>query len=146
MQQIIYHLAEKTTNMEININMTIEREVLENIFVTALEGGSNYWYDIPDKEIAKVRKAVPREEEEALSMAIFKAVFDKGVRVAIHDAENPEDELGILSYDLIKDRLNEIGLDKHNSKFLVAEMQENGDAETSDAIFQLLTMGEITFG
>ena len=146
MQQIIYHLEEKTTNMEININMTIERETLENIFVTALEGGSNYWYDIPDKEIDKVRKAVPREEEEALSMAIFKAVFDKGVRVAIHDAENPEDELGILSYDLIKDRLNEIGSDKHNSKFLLAEIEENGDAETSDAIFQLLTMGEITFG
>lgn len=132
--------------MELNINMTIEREVLENIFVTALEGGSNYWYEIPEREIAKVRKAVPREEEEALSMAIFKAIFDKGISVDIHDAESPEWRLGTLSYDLIKERLKHIGLDKHNSKFLVAEMQENGDAETSDAIFQLLTMGEITFG
>lgn len=132
--------------MEINISLKIERETLENIFVTALEGGSNYWYDIPDKEIDKVRKAVPREEEEALSMAIFKAIFDKGVEIVIHDVENPEDELGVLNYQIIKERLKDIGLDKHNSKFLIAEMEGNGDAETSDAIFQLLTMGEITFG
>jgi len=63
--------------------MTIEREVLENVFVTALEGGSNYWYLIPSKELKKIREAVPKTEEAALSMAMFIAIFDKGVEVAI---------------------------------------------------------------
>ena len=132
--------------MEINIKMTIEREVLENIFVTALEGGSNYWYDIPNKEIAKVRKAVPREEEEALSMAIFKAIFDKGVEIVIHDAENPEDELGVINYAIIKERLKDLAEHEHYSKFLTSEINEHGDAETSDAVFQYLTMADIVFG
>jgi len=125
---------------------TIEREVLENIFVTALEGGSNYWYDIPDKEIAKVRKAVPREEEEALSMAIFKAIFDKGVEIVIHDAENPEDELGVINYAIIKERLRDLSEHAHYSTFLTSEINEHGDAETSDAVFQYLTMADIVFG
>ena len=35
-------------NIEIKINQTIDREVLEDIFVTAIEGGSNYWYYLPE--------------------------------------------------------------------------------------------------
>lgn len=132
--------------MEVNIKTEIEREVLENIFVTALEGGSNYWYHIPSKEIKKVRDAVPEAEEEMLSIAIFKAIFDKGVEVFVNDAENPEEELGMLSYPIINQRLNRLANNPHYAKYLIAEINGNGDAETSDAIFQLLTMNYITFG
>lgn len=132
--------------MEVNIKTKIEREVLENIFVTALEGGSNYWYYITDKEYNKIRQAVPKSEEEAFSMAMFKAIFDKGVEVFVNDAENPEEELGLLRYDLINDRLNRLANNPHYAKYLIAEINGNGDVETSDAIFQLLTMNYITFG
>jgi len=125
---------------------TIDREVLENIFVTALEGGSNYWYHIPSKEIAKVRKAIPKEVEPALSMAIFMAIFDKGVEIVINDAENPDEELGVLNYAIIKERLRDLSEHAHYSTFLTSEINEHGDAETSDVVFQYLTMADVVFG
>lgn len=122
------------------------RDILENIFVTALEGGSNYWYWLPSKEVKKIREAVPKTEEPALSMAMFMAIFDKGVEVAIHDVENPEDALGVLNKELVLQRVRELGLSYQYSKFWDAEENEEGDAETSDVVFQYFVMGEIVFG
>lgn len=122
------------------------RDILENIFVTALEGGSNYWYFLPSKEVKKIREAVPKTEEPALSMAMFMAIFDKGVEVAIHDAENPEDALGVLNREIIMERIKELEIHGRYRRFWYAELNEEGDAETSDVVFQYLVMGEIVFG
>jgi len=122
------------------------RDILENIFVTALEGGSNYWYWLPSKEVKKIREAVPKTEELALSVAMFIAIFDKGVEVAIHDEENPEECLGVLSDGIIMAKIKALEIDQNYRKFWYAELNEEGDAESSDAIFQYLVMGEIVFG
>jgi len=122
------------------------RDILENIFVTALEGGSNYWYYLPSKEVKKIREAVPNSEEPALSMAMFMAIFDKGVEVDIHDLENPEDCLGSISHDSIMQTIKTFSDNKDFSRFWNAELNEEGDAESSDVIFQYLVMGEIVFG
>ena len=37
--------------MKVSVNLELTRDVLENIFVTALEGGSNYWYLIEEEAI-----------------------------------------------------------------------------------------------
>ena len=96
--------------MKITIEKEISREILENIFVTALEGGSNDWYWITDETVAKVRKYVSRKEEPPLSTAVFKAVMDHGVVVQIHDndsmTEDESDLLGELNHNTIKDRLS----------------------------------------
>jgi hypothetical protein len=122
------------------------RDILENIFVTALEGGSNYWYYLPSKEVKKIREAVPKSEEPALSMAMFMAIFDKGVEVAIHDLENPEECLGTISLDSIMQTIKTSSDDENFSRFWEAELNEDGDGESSDVIFQYLVMGEIVFG
>jgi len=122
------------------------RDILENIFVTALEGGSNYWYYIPSKEVKKIREAVPKTEEEAFSMAMFMAIFDRGVEVAIHDVENPEECLGTISHNSIMQTIKTFSDDKNFSRCWNAELNEEGDAETSDVVFQYLVMGEIVFG
>lgn len=71
--------------MEVKIN--ISREVLEDVFVTALEGGSNYWYFLPDHSIEAIRRAVPKEEDPYLSTAILKAILDHDVKIAVNDAD-----------------------------------------------------------
>jgi hypothetical protein len=76
--------------IEIKINQTVSREVLEDVFVTAIEGGSNYWYFLPEHSIKLIRNAVPREEDPYLSTAILKAILDHDVKVAINDAENED--------------------------------------------------------
>lgn len=135
--------------MKITIEKEIPRDILDNVFVTALEGGSNYWYWITDETVAKVRKYVSRNDEAALSVAIFKAVMDHGVIVQIHDIESKDDEepqlLGSLNHNNIQDRLQKLTNDKIYSYALDQELNETGDATISDIVFQYLVMGECIF-
>lgn len=127
------------------INVAVSRETMENIFVTALEGGCNYWYYLSKDAVTRVRKAVPKSEEQCLSVAIFKAVYDHDVEVPINDIENPSEVLGVLNKSELPLRLNKM-IDDGHIDYIVSEIREEGDANTSDVIFQYLVMNEITFG
>ena len=132
------------TQTTINISVNIPRQTMEDIFVTALEGGSNYWYYLSDEAVKKVRAAVPKSEEAPLSTVLFKAVFDYGIEVPINDMDNPSEILGVISNKTMQDRLQKMVHDGQIDK-LMTEKEGYGDAETSDVIFQYLTMGELIF-
>ena len=127
------------------INLAVSRETMENIFVTALEGGSNYWYYLSKEAVITVRSAVPKSEEPYLSVAVFKAVYDHDVEVPINDIENPSEVLGVLRKSELQERINKMIKDGHGDA-IFSEIKEEGDANTSDIIFQYLVMNEITFG
>ena len=131
--------------IEIKINQTVSREVLEDVFVTAIEGGSNYWYFLPEHSIKLIRNAVPREEDPYLSTAILKAVLDHDVKVPINDAENEEDVVGIITKDLIQPRLQLLS-ESRLKWALDAHLNERGDADSADIVFQYLAMGEVIYG
>ena len=78
--------------MKINIETKIDMQILEDIFVTALEGGSNYWLEIHNSDMKLVRQVVPKDKEEIRSLAIYKAVCEEGLELPIFDAED-EDEM-----------------------------------------------------
>lgn len=117
----------------------ISREVLENIFVTAIEGGSSYWAEIPENEIEVVY--ANSKNGKAFSERLLEAVYDNGVDINIYDVENPDDILGTLSKSTMQQRLDECPY-----WALRQEMDEQGDAESSDVVFQCLVMGEVIFG
>lgn len=129
--------------MAITISKTISREILENIFITAIEGGSNYWYEIPDSEYDKIMEVTTKGK--SFSERLFEAVYDKGVDVDIHDLEEPEEKLGTLSMTTLQDRIQALSDSPHNWAWQ-REIEENGDAETSDVVFQYLVMQDIVFG
>lgn len=133
-----------TTNLT-TIKAGFSREIMENIFVTALEGGCNYWYYLSKEAVTRVRSVVPKSEEECLSVAIFKAVYDHDIEVPINDIENPSEVLGVLNKSEIPLRLNKM-IEDGNGDAIFSEVREEGDAETSDSIFQYLVMNEIVFG
>ena len=130
--------------MTITINQKIEREVLEDIFVTALEGGSNYWYYLSDEATKLIRNAVPKSEDPYLSTAILKAI-EKGVDVPINDAEHEDEVIGTISLKTMQERLQKLSRSA-NSDALMAHIKEEGDAETADVVLQYLAFGEIVFG
>lgn len=123
----------------------MERQLLEDIFVTALEGGSNYWYHITAETNQKIRKAVPRSEDPYFATAMLTAILDHGVSVEIHDAENPDEVLGVLSYERIKEQLEDIDRHLGYRWALEAHQDEVGDAESADIVFQYLVMGDVWF-
>lgn len=126
------------------IEFEIDDSVLEDVFVTAIEGGSNYWYFLSDEAVRLIRKAVPREEESCLSIATFKAVM-KGVEVPIHDAFDEEEQVGSISLETMADRLSKLATsgERHH---LLAHIEENGDADSADVVFQYLALGEVVYG
>jgi hypothetical protein len=127
------------------IRQEIPRSVLENVFVTAIEGGSNYWYYLSKLAVKLIREAVPKEQEPYLAVAMLKAVLDHNVIVPINDAEDELEVVGHLSSETIQERLIKLYKDKELRWCLEAELSRNGDAETSDVVFQFLTMGEYTY-
>lgn len=129
----------------IKLKMNISRQTMEDVFVTALEGGSNYWYYISQTAIDKVRAVVPKTEEGPLSVALFKAVFDHDVEVPVNDYENKKVILGVLSKKNIQTRLQKM-IDDGYADILMDEEAGDGDANSSDTIFQYMTMGSIVFG
>lgn len=123
----------------------ITREILENIFVTAIEGGSNYWYFINDENHEKIRRAVPIEKEACFSTALFRAVYDEAFDIDVHDVENPDEKVGTLSVRSMFERLDNLLQDDDYKWALLAEIDEQGDAETSDVVFQYLAIGEVVY-
>lgn len=131
--------------MEIRITKPIERQTLEDVFVTALEGGSNYWYWLPESEVLKVRKAVPKSEERILSIAVFKAVYDHGIEININDLENQDELLGVISMHTIQQRLQGLS-DSADSWALDEWIKGEGDANSADVVFQHIVLKEVIFG
>lgn len=131
--------------MKIKIQIEIDESVLEDVFVTAIEGGSNYWYFLSEETIKRIRGAVSRAEDPILSTAMLKAVLDHGIEVTINDAENEEDEVGWIKKETIQERLQDL-YNSDDRWALEAHMNEEGDADSADVVFQYLAMGEVVYG
>jgi hypothetical protein len=132
--------------MEIKIETIVPREVLENVCVTALEGGSNYWYYLSDDAVKLIRRAVPKNEDPYLSTAILKAILDHNVEVPISDAEDEDEVLGYISKKTIQERIQKLSEDDSSKWALEREIRGEGDADSSDVVFQFMAMGEVVFG
>jgi hypothetical protein len=123
----------------------MNREMLENVFVTALEGGSNYWYLIAGNTRNEIRKAVPKSTDPYFATAMLTAILDHGVAVEVRDAENPEDILGTLTVASMEERLHALDMSLDYRWALEAEEEGTGDANSSDIVFQYLVIGEVWF-
>lgn len=123
----------------------MNRELLENVFVTALEGGSNYWYLINEVNHKRVRKLVPKSDDAYFATAMLTAILDHNAEIEVHDLENPDEVLGVLKAETIQERLEDLDTHLDYRWALVAEEEGTGDAETSDIVFQYLVLGDVWF-
>ena len=135
----------KSNKMEIKIIQGVKREVLEDVFVTALEGGSNYWYYLPEESIKAIRDAVPKSEDPYLSTAILKAILDHNVKVLVNDAEDEDELIGMITRGTMQARLQLLS-DSDSRWALESHVREDGDASSADVVFQYLAMGEVVYG
>jgi hypothetical protein len=123
----------------------MNREMLENVFVTALEGGSNYWYLITSSTNKKIRDAVPKSKDPYFSTAVLTAILDHGIKVDINDLDNPTEVLGVLDASQFEERLHSLEMNLDYGWALEAEENGEGDATSSDVVFQYLVMGDVWF-
>lgn len=115
-------------------------ETIEDLMVSAMEGGSNYWYLIEDTK--PIKTATPEMKDEPLVCRLIKAV-ERGVKVTILDIED-EKVLGVLDKNSFV-KGTELMFEKYPYHYADA-VTENGDAITGDVFFQLALMGELIYG
>ncbi len=126
----------KTQNGSITIKAEKFKEILNNVFVTAIEGGSTYWMSI---DFSKV----PKYPGKPLSECTLEYILEGG-SVAVYDAEDDDEKLGMLSLSSIYDGIKKI--DYHMMWAVEAEMGDDFDAESSDVLMQHFVMGEVVYG
>jgi len=125
--------------MNIKVELELSYETFEEIIVTALEGGSNYWMDY------EVKKGIPKMPNKAPSQRIAYGLWhNKDSQVVIWDAEEEEELLGVLTYDSVREGMQLAC--KDYMKEINMMISEDYDAWTADTLFQVLVMGEVTFG
>ncbi len=139
-----------------NMNKKLDSNDLINLFVNALEGGSNYWYYI---------KHIPREVEYAInhmgessSEAIGKYLLGGG-KIYFYDVEEvgdgddsdalsvEDDDKGYLGYvdmDKILDGITLLKRDYVDSYENILDGQD--DANDADIFLQLCVMGDVVYG
>jgi hypothetical protein len=131
--------------MKINVTIDVSREVLESIFITAIEGGSNYWYYFGESSVSAVNNLCPKASGLAFSERVFTAVYDYDAKVPIFDIEDTDGEpIGILDKSKFQERLELCA--KENMWAIQEEIDERGDAVSSDAVFQYLVLNDLVYG
>lgn len=127
------------TEKEVNL------ENLNDIIITAIEGGSNYWYFL-DREACKIidqNRGTPANL--CFSEGILPAIM-AGEEIPVHDIEdagNPP--LGHLSLLSIKSGIEKMMKDGRPEVNILFDEEPDYDAGDADVIFQYFVMGEIVF-
>ncbi len=119
------------------IEKILTRDDIENLLVTALEGGSNYWYYLPNLT------DVPGDEDQPLSMRIVSAIYDHKASIPVHDLEDGN-HLGDLN--LVNVHKAETLMETHHPEHAVCIVTEDYDAVTADIWFQLVVMQDVVYG
>lgn len=117
----------------------LKPEEVYSLIVGALEGGSNYWYQI-DTDIDPFTKDMKKDE---VYVDRFLIAIQEGHPIVISDVETDE-KLGELTSGSWAKAEQLMG--KSHRRHLGDVINGNDDATTADVFFQLAVMGEVVYG
>lgn len=123
----------------------IKDDIRENLLCSAIEGGSNYWYYLPDVTMCDKYG----EKGDPLVTKMFLAIM-AGEKIPVTDIEEDDCEsdgehrLGYISLENM-DKAEQLMILKYSTHFGDA-ITENDDASTGDVFLQLIVMGDIMYG
>lgn len=127
--------------------ITISDRLRGDLLVTALEGGSNYWYCLDAEEISNELKRLNIEDtNEPIAIKVWNIIKATG-KVDVYDIEAPDEKLGTINLKSIEEG-EKIMADKYPQHFkkIIDEDSVDWDAETADVWFQLAVLKELTYG
>ena len=126
---------------EVKQTVEIPSEMVFNLLVNAIEGGSNEWAETD----------YHKQENKSIAFDYWQRIPLNGGTIDVYDAEGDNDLLGTIDLKSIQTALQLManGEDK-NGKAIPERhwdnfISENDDAETADVFLQLAVMGEIVF-
>ncbi len=120
-------------SLNINAKLELTEQDINDLMVTALEGGINYW----------CKKARISKMPEGCTKPMYASdVISKGGTLELYDAESTDKwELTLEKF------MNGVKFVCERDKYTSAEdLIDNHDADTADAIVQYALFNEIVFG
>ena len=156
---------ETMEKMIIETKVAITHEEIESMLITALEGGSNYWYEFNAQDLADARNWLLKEIEEgrlkrneyinytwmdAMFQGYPKAipVYDSEEAYEVGSNEDYEElePIGYLSMETIKKGLEKASVEYPRQFNQYFPEYVNGDAEDADVLFQLICLNDVVYG
>lgn len=133
----------KTQMKTITMKNPITDEMRFNLLVSALEGGSNYWYLLKEKACTTIRRFGDKKGEDSFVDKLWKAL-KAGKSIEFHDLEDEDNLLGTLTLEKIY--LGEQIMAEKYGKHFGNILSEDDDAETGDIWLQCALLGEVVYG
>lgn len=134
--------------MEINVKINVTSEIVNNVLVCALEGGSNYWYMLGDysrKHFAKGETLVDNLTRSFDADPNYKVqVLDLESIEYDDDDEGTAETLGYLTNDSMAYAFSTMAVEFPEQFARI--MTTDCDGDDADIWFQIAVMGEVTFG
>lgn len=138
--------------LEITIRKKVSLKQLNDILITALEGGSNYWYNLPKIDHIKRYQGEYYPEvhgEEKFFCGTFTEVILPAILhgeiIEVEDIET-EELLGVLSNERLRKGIEAYVEDGGYCTDFLFNEEADYDAGDADIVFQFIVMGEVVYG
>lgn len=127
---------------------TTQQQLISNerrldMLTGALEGGSNYWYEIKEDACNIIDSVQPPDKNTPFVDRMFAALL-AGKSIQVHDVEDEDNLLGEISLATMTER--EYTMLEKQPKHFADILSENDDACTADVWFQFVVMNEVVYG
>jgi hypothetical protein len=149
--------------MIIETKVEITHDAIESMLVTAIEGGSNYWFCFDSQELknarvwleGKIEKGLLTRNESIHYMwmdAMFQgypipfSVYDVEETYGADEEIGEFEPIGYLSMETIKKGLEKASIEYPRQFNQYFPEYVNGDAEDADVLFQLICLNDIVYG
>ena len=149
----------KTMEVEMKVNVPIES--VESVLISALEGGSNYWYFMDEQEkssewLEQQIKQGKLKRNEEIHYKWLDGLFQGSPHpIKIYDVEEVYEyeqaleqcePIGTLTMDKIREGIKKAQTEYPNFYNMHFPEYSNGDSISSDLIFQLMVLGDVVYG
>ena len=123
----------------------IPDQVIIDMIITALEGGSNYWYYLPDITMVTGERRVPLAERIAQQCLAGTAV------IPVYDKDDIDEDTGFPMEgkeklgDLSKENIERAALTYCQNEHAISDDLDY-DANDADVLFQYIILNDIVYG
>ena len=149
--------------MTIETKIEITNDAIESMLVTALEGGSNYWFRLDSQELknakgwleSQIEKGLLKRNESVHYMwmdAMFQgypipfSVYDVEETYGADEEISEFEPIGYLSMETIKKGLEKASVEYPNRFRQFFPEYVDGDAEDADVLFQMICLNDVVYG
>ena len=131
----------------VTMTKSISREDIENICITALEGGIGYWAQLNNAN-ADWRAARKKHRDQPTAIVFARGLMD-GIPMTFIDATGEVNETWTMTIDDLLSGISQYyaGVDKKGHVLGGSTLEfDDWDAHHADCVFQLGIFGEEVFG